>query len=481
MSLLGNVVWKPSDKQMELLDAEDYEVLYGGAAGGGKSDCLLIDAWCASYGGITNKNHRAVIFRRSFPELKDLIDRARELYPQFIPGIKYNANDHRFEAPSGATVEFAYLNNDQDRFKYRGRAWNYIGFDELTLWATSVCYDYLRTRNRTTDPTLPRFIRATTNPDGPGQKWVMERWGISEEGDATRIRVPMDMEFEAGKDADGEPLYEMRKVWVYRRFIPARLEDNKFLRGTGYREALLLQDDEEITEALLSGRWVGNRIKGAVYLKQMQKMRAESRITDIAWAKGVPVNTFWDLGYNDTTAIWFHQQVGPQNRFLLCFENSGVDLDYYAAEIQRIGNEQGLVFGTHYLPHDSKQHSRQTGKTDKQLLEELMPTHRFDQVERTPRMMTGIQQTRAAMATVYIDRKGCADGIAALDAYRFKYDNNLGTYGSEPIHDWASNFATAFQQFAQGYEGVQEIAERATPEWKRKALGRARRRSSATA
>ena len=78
-----------------------------------------------------------------------------------------------------------------------------------------------------------------------------------------------------------------------------------------------------------------------------------------------------------------------------------------AAEIQRIGNEQGLVFGTHYLPHDSKQHSRQTGKTDKQLLEELMPTHRFDQVERTPRMMTGIQQTRAAMASAWTQRRRC--------------------------------------------------------------------------
>lgn len=481
MSLLQNIVWKPSPKQMALLDAEEYEVLYGGAAGGGKSDALLIDAWCAPYGGITNKNHRAVIFRRSFPELKDLIDRARELFPQFIPGIKYNSNEHRFVAPSGATVEFAYLNNDQDRFKYRGRAWNYIGFDELTLWTTSVCYDYLRTRNRSTDPTLPRFMRATTNPDGPGQKWVMERWGIGEEGDATNIRVPMDMEFPAGLDSDGEPIFEMRKVWVYRRFIPARLEDNKHLRGTGYREALLLQDDEEITEALLRGLWVGNRIKGAVYIKQMQKMRRESRITDISWAKGVPVNTFWDLGYNDTTAIWFHQQVGPQNRFLMCFENSGVDLDYYAAEIQRIGSEEGLVFGTHYLPHDSRQHSRQTGKTDIELMQELMKSHRFEPVDRTPKHMTGIQQTRAAMATVYMDRRGCADGIAALDAYHFKFDNNLGTYGTAPVHDWASNFATAFQQFAQGYEGVKEIAERATPEWKRNLLSKAKGRSSATA
>lgn len=456
--------WEPSPKQNSLLSATEYEVLYGGAAGGGKSDALLIDAWCIQYGGPANPNHRGALFRRSFPELKDLIDRAREIYPQFIPGIKYDQNDHRFTTPDGAKVEFAYLNNDQDRFKYRGRAFNYLGFDELTLWPTSVCYEYLITRNRTTDKSLPRFIRATTNPDGPGQKWVMERWGIDESGEATLIKVPIEAEIEV---APG--VFELMMVEVARRFIPAKLSDNPHLRGTGYREALMLQSDKDVTEALLNGLWVGNRIRGAVYLNQMQRMRQESRITQVPWAIGVPTNTFWDLGYNDTNAIWMHQQVGPQNRFPKCFENSGVGLEYYARELQRIQQEKDLVYGTHYLPHDGEQHSRQTAKNDLKILRDLWPGQRFVSVERTKRKITAIQQTRAAMSTVWIDREGCADGIAALDAYRFKYDDNLGTFGSEPIHDWSSNFATAFQQFAQGYEGVAGIAKAAAdPDWKKK-------------
>src|SRR5690606_3468908 len=126
------------------------EVLYGGAAGGGKSDALLVDAWSLPESGPQHPKHKGVLFRRSFPELRDLIDRAREIYPRFISGVKYDKNDHVFTTPSGAKVEFGYLNNDNDRFKYRGRAWNKIGFDELTLWATPVCYEYLLTRNRTT-------------------------------------------------------------------------------------------------------------------------------------------------------------------------------------------------------------------------------------------------------------------------------------------------------------------------------------------
>lgn len=428
------VVWEATVKQEEFLCADEFEVLYGGAAGGGKSDALLIDALCLQHGGVDNPNHRAVLFRRSFPELRDLISRSLELYELIDPDAKYNQTEKIWTFSSGAKVEFGYLHNDADRLKYRGRAWNYIGFDELTLWPTDVCYLYLFSRCRSTDRTLPRYIRATTNPDGPGQKWVMERWGIEEAGHATNILVDVE-----------DP--ELRIITTLtRRFIPARLSENTHLSGTGYREALLQLAPEE-REALLLGLWRQGKVRGAYYANEMQALRAASRIRSVPYTGGLPVNTFWDLGWNDTTAIWFHQGIAGEHRFIRSYENSGEALDHYATYLQSTGYNLG---GTHYLPHDAVNKSLQTGKSSLQILQELLPGLRFEIVPRIQETLIGINQTRLAMkGPVFIDQTGCADGILALDNYKKKYNEKLDVFTEEPLHDRFSNLADAFRQWGQ--------------------------------
>lgn len=456
------VVWEATEKQSEFLSCSDYEVLYGGAVGGGKSDALLIDLWCLQNGGPSNPNHRAICFRRTFPELKDLISRSIDLFPQFIPGATYNKVDHIWTTPAGAKFEFGHLNNDNDRFKYRGRAWNAIGFDELTLWATNVCYNYLRTRNRTTDSTLPRVIRATTNPDGVGQKWVMERWGIEESGTASRIVVPMMFE-----ESDGKGGFIEVERHMARTFIPAKLADNPFLRGTGYRETLMDMPQEE-RDALLNGLWTGNRVEGAYYFKELQKARAEGRVGRVHHQPGEPVNTFWDLGWNDSTSIWCHQGIRLENRFLRSYQNSGETLAHYAGYLQQMALEHGYVYGTHYLPHDGINATRQTGKTDLQILREAMPGQNFVIVPRIEKVITGINQTRAAFPSCYFDEKECGDGLAALALYRKKFNNAIGAYSDEAVHDTNSNYADAFRQFAQGFDGARIHLRSSAPEWHKK-------------
>lgn len=433
------VVWAPTVKQAAFLECDDFEVLYGGAAGGGKSDALLIDALCLQHGGMENPRHRAVLFRRSFPELRDLIGRSLELYPAIDPDATYNQTEKIWTFSSSAKVEFGYLHNDADRFKYRGRAWNYIGFDELTLWPTATCYLYLFSRCRSTDKSLPRYIRATTNPDGPGQKWVMDRWAIKEDGKATCIPVEVVDE-------------EMGTITLmYRQFIPARLSENVHLSGTGYREALLQMGKEE-REALLLGLWRQGRIHGAYYANEMATLRTEGRIRRVPYTPGIPVNTFWDLGWNDTTAIWFHQLVAGEHRFIKAYENSGESLEHYAKILTTSGFN---LSGIHYLPHDAANKSIQTGKSAQQILQTLLPGLRFQIVPRVQEVLTGINSTRLSMGgNVYIDAEECADGIVSLDNYRKKYNEKLDAFTDEPLHDRYSNYADAFRQWGQTFEAL---------------------------
>jgi hypothetical protein len=458
-----DIVWQPTPKQSDFLACDDYEVLYGGAAGGGKSDSLLIDAWCLPWNGPQHPQHRGILFRRSFPELKDLIDRSHELYPQFIEGAHYDKIEHRWKTPWGAMVEFGYLNADNDRFKYRGRAWNYIGFDELTLWPTATCYLYLMSRNRTTARDLPRYMRGTTNPDGVGQRWVMERWGIEEDGGPTCL--PVSMMFE---EEDGEGGYREVPRTFTRRFIPAKLTDNKHLRGTGYRETLMMLPPEE-RDALLAGRWSGNRVEGAFYFRELQAARAQQRIGKVPFVPGVPVNTFWDLGYNDFNSIWFHQQIGLTNRFIHAYQNSGYDISHYTRYLQELGTERGYVYGKHYVPHDAANTSLQTGKTMIQLLREQMAGQSFEIVPRVDHVLVGINQTRAAFAGCWFDEEECADGLASLAAYRKRFNKAIGAFTDEPIHDSHSNYADAFRQYAQGYNPA-AIITKDSGDWKRRLL-----------
>jgi hypothetical protein len=222
------------------------------------------------------------------------------------------------------------------------------------------------------------------------------------------------------------------------------------LADSGYRQTLLLLSAEE-QRALLMGRWETPNIKGAYYAEQMEQARAQGRVLKIPHLPAVPVNTFWDLGWNDTTALWFHQRVGMEHRFIDCIEASGKDLGYFAKAIQ----DRPYTYGKHYLPHDAENKTLASGgKSVRMILQELLPGHSFEVVERTANLVSAINQTRAVLPSCYFDEDRCADGLAAMEAYRREWDERLGDFKPEPLHDWASNYADAFRQFAQGYREI---------------------------
>ncbi len=289
------VVFAPNKgPQTEFLAASEREVLYGGAAGGGKSYGLLADPM--RY--FSNPNFNGLILRRSNDELRELIWKSQELYPKAFKGAKWGEKKSQWTFPSGAKLWLTYLERDQDVLRYQGQAFSYIAFDELTQYPTPFAWNYLRSRLRTTDPTLPIFMRATTNPGGSGHGWVKRAFidpaPANTKFIAKDIESGEDLVYPTGHDKAGEPLF-------YRRFIPASLVDNPYLMDGGQYEANLLSLPEMQRRQLLDGDWAV--ADGAAF--------SEFR-SNIHVIKPYDIPTDWirfrscDYGYSSFSAVhWF--------------------------------------------------------------------------------------------------------------------------------------------------------------------------------
>lgn len=165
------IIWQPfPGVQTDFLSSDEDEVLFAGGRGSGKSTCLIVDPLRYCH----NKNFRALVIRRTMPELKELIRSAKELYYQAFPGVKWREQDKMFVFPSGATIDFGYCDAVDDAERYRGQQYTWLGIDELTQYDSPEIYTKLKGSLRTTDPTLKIYIRATSNPTGRGRWWVKE-------------------------------------------------------------------------------------------------------------------------------------------------------------------------------------------------------------------------------------------------------------------------------------------------------------------
>jgi len=289
-----NVIWscERNARQRRFLACPADEILYGGSAGPGKSEALLMSAFGDSeHNASNNVNWKSLILRRTFPDLeRTLIHRSMEIFPYL--GGKYDGVKHRWSfLPNGGLIQFGHMKTEYNKYDYRSSEYNRICFDELTQF-TETMYLYLFSRNRTTDSRLRCQMRSATNPTGIGHSWVKRRF--IEREDQTKI-VQDKIHFYTIPMADGSE----RKI--SRCFIPAKLSDNPFLSENDPNYVIRLMQLPEIERrALMDGDW-------DVFSGQFFPEFGEEHICEpFDFPLGVSVWVSLDYGFATKTAVGFY-------------------------------------------------------------------------------------------------------------------------------------------------------------------------------
>lgn len=235
------IAWTPQPQQRKFMERNEYEVLYGGAAGGGKSDALVAEALRQ----VKNPFYQGVIIRKTYPQLAEIIRKSIVLYPKVAPKAKFNDSKHVWTFPSGAKIFFKSMNNTKAKMDFQGQAYDFVGFDELTHFTLDE-YMWLLSRNRPNGSGTRVYIRSTTNPGGIGHSWVKARF-ITPVPPLTTITEVLKV-----VQPDGKVL-EMPKTRV---FVPATIFDNKILlqNDPSYLANLALMNEKQ-KNALLYGDW----------------------------------------------------------------------------------------------------------------------------------------------------------------------------------------------------------------------------------
>ena len=315
-------------RQKAFIDATETEVLFGGAAGGGKSYGQLVDAFLYA---MKYPKSKQLLLRRTFPELEhSLIRTARELYP--IDRFTYNASSHTGKFFNGSILDFGHLATDGDVYQYQSAEYDVIRFDELTHF-TEFQYTYLMSRIRAGGNNYPKHLKSSTNPGGVGHTWVKERFIDP---------APPNTSF-IGSDG------------ISRIFLPAKIDDNKFLMANDptYKDRLrALGEDQQ--KALLLGEW---DIYDGQYFTEFSRDRHVCQPFPIpeGWRKYRAL----DYGLDRLACLWI--AVDPDRRCYVYREKceSNLIISDAAKAICELTDEE--IYAT-FAPVDLWSRSQETGK-----------------------------------------------------------------------------------------------------------------------
>lgn len=198
-------------------------------------------------------------------------------------------------------------------------------------------------------------------------------------------------------------------------------------------------------------------IQGAYYANQFKDIYAQGRIGEMP-ENNAPVNTAWDLGVSDSTSIWFWQDINGKHHILDYYENSGEGMEHYFKVIKEKGEKYNWKYGTHYAPHDIGHREFGAGAKSRHqiakagfIIDGVKVAINFVQLEAKS-VAGGIELVRQVLPKCCFDEQRTERGVKCLEAYRKEWNDKLGCYRDNPLHDWASHGADGFRYLAMAVQ-----------------------------
>ena len=436
------VIFKPnSGPQTEFLAASEREVFYGGARGGGKSYAMLIDPlrYCSK------AQHRALLIRRTMPELRDLINHSQRLYGRAFPGAKWREQEKEWRFPSGAKIEFGYAENMTDVLRYQGQSYTWIGIDELPQYPSPDIFNFLRSSLRSVDKNIPVYLRATGNPGNIGSQWVREMFVEPAEPNK-RFEIKIDT--------------PVGTKSITRRFIPAKLQDNPYLMQTDDYYIMLASLPEVQRKQFLDGDWDAyddsafpefSKVTHVVEPFEIPKGWYKFRAAD--WGYSSPACVLWfAVDYNNN--LWLYRELYVQKITADIFAKKVLELEHKdyinygvldASTWAKRGDvgpsiaETMIRNGCRWRPSDRSPKSRINGKLE--IHKRLMVTDK----EPGIRVFKTCKNLVRTLSTLPLDKNNQED----VDTHAEDHAYDALRYGcmSRPTHPrYASRFKPMFNQ-----------------------------------
>lgn len=198
-------------------------------------------------------------------------------------------------------------------------------------------------------------------------------------------------------------------------------------------------------------------VEGAYYASAMTKARQDGRVTRVPYQQGVLIDTYWDLGVNDRTCIWFVQQIGQSYNIIDFYQNQGEGIQFYVDVLAQWREDKGYRYGRHVWPHDGHQRDFGTGKARDEVAAGMgLDVNCLPQLS----LQDGIEAVRNLLSVCWFDEEHCEEGLIALEEYRKEWDEIRGEWKKNPRHDWASHPADAFRTFAMAQGQFNERRDR---------------------